>query len=226
MCLLNTTVKLVRVRMHEHTKSNVRMILDNCRLVRFVEEKFSGKLSLHEYKSEVVTKQGWCTMSVNIVTAIVSLLGEEYVPDDEEEIHLNFQDGEDPTELEKLAQFIDIRMINNSLRRPQFHAYLRMGTLYTQVLRLLTNLFLLWDQMPSDPRPYISTILDSRSLSEIKLNLNNRSPVQWLWSTIIKRMHGTSSQFMSILLTIFDFINCSLLYDTKLFEILVSQQQS
>ena len=66
-------------------------------------------------------------MSVNIVTAIVSLLGEEYVPDDEEEIHLNFHDGEDPMELEKLVQIIDIRMIQNSLRRPQFHAYLRMG---------------------------------------------------------------------------------------------------
>lgn len=177
MCLLNTLLKLILVKNNSETKPNVQSLLESCDLVLIVEEKIGGRLGFHEYRCESMTVGGWVCENVSIVKAIASLLNIEYAPSLQNVSLPPYNDSRDLADIRRLILIVDLQLLHDPLYRPLYHGYLKHSTLYIQVLRCLTQLIILWDMLPTLPRPSLSKILDDRPLNHIRLDSFARSPM-------------------------------------------------
>lgn len=84
--LLNTIVKLLKLKQNQNRQSTARDLLDRCDLIQMAEDTIGGRQSIYVYRREVMSEEGWTTTSINIVAAIASLL--EVAFSDEPKIEL------------------------------------------------------------------------------------------------------------------------------------------
>ena len=94
----------------------------------------------------------------------------------------------DIAQIEQLVEIIDSRLLANSLCRPLYHIYLRFTTIHIQVLRLLTELMLLWSEGYSKTVPSLSRTLHN-SLASPSSRAVSQSVAHKLWKVVIDALY-------------------------------------